>query len=224
MATVVFNANTQTIDFQVAIFERIAVALEKDGYAVIPNALPETISNSLLDYIAYADAQAHFHPAAVGRGTETIHSQFIRRDNISWIAEEEPYSKLWLDWSTELQRYLNRRLFLGLFSFESHIAHYQPGDFYKTHVDAFKGESNRVLSLVSYLNRGWEPDQGGELVIYAPNSNQELLRVTPNFGTLVIFLSEEFPHQVRTANRDRFSVAGWFRVNGSNTVQVDPPR
>lgn len=46
---------------------------------------------------------------------------------------------------------LNRHLLLGLFSFESHFTHYRAGDFYKQHQDAFKGQANRILSLVVYL-------------------------------------------------------------------------
>ncbi|WP_335340025.1 2OG-Fe(II) oxygenase [Sedimenticola selenatireducens] len=43
-------------------------------------------------------------------------------------------------------------------------------------------------------------------------------------GELAVFLSEEFPHEVLAADRDRYSVAGWFRVNGSINQQIDPPR
>ena len=117
----------------------------------------------------------------------------------------------------------SRRLFLGLFSFESHFSHYQSGDFYRKHLDAFKGEANRVLSLVTYLNRGWEPNQGGELVIYSPEDGTELVKVTPMFATLVLFLSEEFSHEVLPTARNRYSVAGWFRLNSSINQHIDPP-
>jgi SM-20-related protein len=109
--------------------------------------------------------------------------------------------------------YLNRRLFLGLFSFESHFSHYGKGDFYKKHQDAFKGKSNRKLSLVTYLNRHWQDSNGGELVIYTKNVSQPTIRVEPKFGTVVLFLSEDFPHEVLPCSADRYSVAGWFRVN-----------
>jgi len=35
---------------------------------------------------------------------------------------------------------------------------------------------------------------------------------------LVIFLSEEFPHEVLPANTHRYSIAGWFRVNNSRDI------
>lgn len=30
---------------------------------------------------------------------------------------------------------------------------------------------------------------------------------------MVVFLSEKFPHEVLKANRKRYSIAGWFRVD-----------
>ncbi|HZW25973.1 MAG TPA: 2OG-Fe(II) oxygenase [Gallionella sp.] len=39
--------------------------------------------------------------------------------------------------------------------------------------------------------------------------------VNPTFGTMIIFLSESFPHEVLVAHANRRSIAGWFRVSGS---------
>jgi SM-20-related protein len=39
--------------------------------------------------------------------------------------------------------------------------------------------------------------------------------VAPTFGTMIIFLSESFPHEVLRSNATRRSIAGWFRVSGS---------
>lgn len=202
-------------------FEQIAQALVDSGYVVLRRALPEPVSSCLVQ-LRDADPQ-RFYTAAVGRGREQNRNPDLRRDKIAWIEAGDPQAAPWLEWTSHLQTCLNRRLFLGLFSFESHLALYQPGDFYKTHLDAFRGQSNRVLSLVAYLNRDWQPEWGGELVIYSPESGAELCRVLPELGTLVLFLSEEFPHQVLPATRPRLSVAGWFRVNGSRAGQVDPP-
>jgi SM-20-related protein len=99
------------------------------------------------------------------------------------------------------------------------------GAFYKKHLDAFRGEANRVLSVLVYLNPGWLPEDGGELLIYSDTqANEVITRVTPAFGTVVVFLSEEFPHEVLLAKRPRYSIAGWYRVNNSTADKVDPPR
>jgi len=206
-----------------SLFECIAEGIESRGYIVLPAALPGPVADSLLHYLGRFQA-SHFHPARIGRGTEEARNRFVRRDRIAWMEAGDPDAEAWFDWTERLKNFLNRRLFLGLFSFESHFAHYAPGDFYKKHLDAFRGDANRVLTLVTYLNRGWEPDQGGELVLYAPDGGDEIGKVVPGFGTLVIFLSEEFPHEVLAAGRDRYSVAGWFRINSSINRQIDPPR
>lgn len=120
---------------------------------------------------------------------------------------------------------LNRELFLGLWDFECQVAHYQPGDFYRRHYDAFRGRSNRRVSVVAYLNGGWLPDQAGELAIYPDMETLEpALKVTPLMGTMVVFLSEDVPHEVLPAERDRYSVAGWFRVNDTLDNRLDPAR
>jgi len=36
-------------------------------------------------------------------------------------------------------------------------------------------------------------------------------------------LSEEFPHEVLIAKRDRYSIFGWFRLNNTMENSIDPP-
>jgi SM-20-related protein len=68
-----------------------------------------------------------------------------------------------------------------------------------------------VLSVVAYFNADWGVTDGGELVIYDAEGEQALQTVLPLAGTLVVFLSEEVPHEVCVARRDRYSIAGWYR-------------
>jgi SM-20-related protein len=53
---------------------------------------------------------------------------------------------------------------------------------------------------------------------------EPIARITPLMGSLVVFLSDRFPHEVTAASRLRYSIAGWFRVNASLGQQIDPPR
>lgn len=210
------QSGTATADYVVELdlFTAIARGIETQGFVVLPAVLPEVLCNSLLNYLAALEP-GQFHPAGVGRGAAQTRNQLVRRDHIYWIEEEHQGSRQWLEWATRLRLFLNRQLFLGLFSFESHFSIYQAGDFYRKHVDAFKGESNRVLSVVVYLNKGWEPGQGGELQLFKPDSSSELVRIVPSYGTLAVFLSEEFPHEVLPTRRERYAVAGWYRLNSS---------
>ena len=127
-----------------------------------------------------------------------------------------------MQWADALRLFLNRRLFLGLDTFESHFAHYAPGAFYRKHRDAFRdagapAATRRVLSVVAYVNAGWGAEDGGELVIYDDAGETPLQRVLPLAGTLVVFLSEDVPHEVCSARRDRYSIAGWYRVRATTS-------
>jgi SM-20-related protein len=78
--------------------------------------------------------------------------------------------------------------------------------------------------VVLYLNYGWQPDDGGEMLLYREDEAEPFARVLPDMGRIAVFLSEEFPHEVRAAQRDRYSIAGWYRINATTAERVDPPR
>ena len=204
------------------LFSLIANDIESQGYSIRSEALPVELAISLWSYLQTMETMK-FKSAGIGRGEGYLENEFVRSDEICWITGETEASKKWLDWTSNLQSFLNRRLFLGLFSFESHFSHYGPGDYYKRHYDAFRGEVNRILSVVVYFNTGWTSADSGELVLYKDDDDKEGIKVVPLLGTFVTFLSEEFPHEVLASNRDRYSISGWFRVNTSVTDRVDPP-
>lgn len=208
---------------QEAIFRRITEALTRDGFAIIADAVDPDLLAALRSCVEHLGSDA-FERAGIGRAQDQMHNDFVRRDEIHWLERSDPVEAQWLSWVDALRDHLNRRLFLGLFSYEAHFAHYAPGAFYKRHVDAFRGEANRVLSTVLYLNPGWQHADGGQLVLYAEEGNEALAKVNPDMGTLAVFLSEEFPHEVLPAARHRYSIAGWCRVNSSTAERVDPPR
>ncbi len=205
------------------LYDRLAEDIARQGYSVQPNALPDELSHALLMHCHQLQS-TQFEEAGTGRGQAYLRNEFVRKDEICWIHGDSDAGRQWLQWCEQLRQALNQALFLGLFSFESHFAHYRPGDFYKRHVDAFKGQANRMLSVVVYLNPGWTQNCGGELVVYQNEQDQTGLKVTPLMGTIVAFLSEDFPHEVLPAARDRYSIAGWYRVNGSSMDRADPPR
>ncbi|WP_343846340.1 2OG-Fe(II) oxygenase [Bowmanella denitrificans] len=190
---------------------------------VIPDLLPMGIAEALLLEVTEYNSQ-QFQQAGIGREQQQQQNQFVRTDEIRWLNGQSNAQQAFLATMEQLRLGLNRRLFMGLFDYECHFAHYGPGNFYKKHLDAFKGRTNRILSTVLYLNPGWTSEDGGELLMYEKRSKEAFLKITPLFGQMVVFLSERFPHEVLAAKRDRYSIAGWFRVNTSIGGAIDPAR
>ena len=135
-----------------------------------------------------------------------------RRDKIHWLDKDGGVQSEFLEFAKGLQEYLNKELYLGLSYYESHFAIYEKGDFYEKYLDAFKNSKNRVVTTVFYLNDDWKEDDSGELIVYDEDDNL-LTDVAPKSNTLVVFMSEKFPHEVKPANKKRYSIAGWFRVD-----------
>ena len=205
------------------VFARIIEALRNDGYIILNNVFAiEELQRLFIDIKATDGRQ--FHAAGIGREQERHVNDFVRRDRIRWLDRGHAPVVFYLDWAEQLRQRLNQELFLGLFDYECHYAHYPKGAFYKRHVDAFKGLSNRRLSTILYLNPSWQAGDGGELVMYAGEGQAVLETVSPAFGSMVLFLSEEFPHEVLPAKRSRYSLTGWFRINNTDSLNLDPPK
>lgn len=191
----------------------IARAIESNGWAV-QDAFIDTEIARVLRADAFARyTQGEFKPAAVGTGRQRAVRPDVRSDEIHWITEARaPALRAACERFEALRLTLNRELALGLFEHEIHYARYGPGAFYSRHVDRFSGDADRVLSTALYLNEAWTSQDGGALRLHfdgdsAPRTHD----ILPAAGRLVIFLSDEFAHEVLPASRDRFSLTGWFR-------------
>ncbi|SRR6056297_2277757 len=206
------------------LLDQAALALGRESWWSGAGLLNREQIDALVDELAELHAKDRLHRAGVGRDLDFQIDGDIRRDRIVWLNRQRPVQADFLDSMERLRLALNRTLFLGLFEFEAHFAHYPPGGFYKRHLDSFRGAANRVISVVFYLNRDWQPGDGGELVLYTEDETRELTIIEPRAGTLAMFLSEEIPHEVRPARTDRLSIAGWFRLNASINGQIDPAR
>lgn len=191
--------------------DRVAVAIERDGYAVQPGWLGAAHVSSLRARAAALDAAGQMQSAGVGRGGDHRADAAVRADRTGWLGDvPEDRAEVPLYAGLEvLRRALNRQLTLGLFSFEGHYAIYPPGGGYARHLDRFRDDDTRVLSCVLYLNDAWGVQDGGALRLHRPGASA--LDVLPQGGTLVTFLSACFEHEVLAARRERWSMAGWFR-------------
>lgn len=186
--------------------ERIAV----EGYQIFPAFLSAAWLSALNGEVDSWHSEGRFRPGAVGR--ERQQAPAIRQDSLAWwepTALTPIQSEVW-GALEQLKGEINQTLFLGLGPLEAHFALYAAGAFYARHFDAFAGERSRRLSLVLYINSGWQAEEGGELVLY-PKLAESPVIIKPLGGTLVLFLSEEIEHAVLPAVRERRSIAGWWR-------------
>jgi SM-20-related protein len=187
------------------------------GWSVCRLADPVMLA-ALCDEAVALWQEDELSPAGVGRAKDHDVVRRIRRDKTRWLDGSSPAQTAYLAFAEALRREVNYRLMLGLFAFEAHYAVYESGGFYKRHIDSFHGARNRMLSSVLYLNRDWDRSEGGLLRLYAPDSDRLVQEVVPEFGTLAVFLSEDIPHEVTPARRERFSIAGWHRCNDRSQV------
>jgi SM-20-related protein len=191
-------------------YDEIADALAGPGFIILDGVFSESLTRELVSLISIKDA--NLTRAGIGRNDKFQFNDSVRGDAIEWLEAGEPVVIEFLSAMEQLRLALNQRLYLGLQDYEAHFARYNPGAFYKKHRDAFRGKPGRKVSSVFYLNPDWDLAVGGELVLYDETGCDELVRVAPEYGRLVLFLSEDFPHEVLPAQRKRQSIAGWFRV------------
>jgi SM-20-related protein len=104
-------------------------------------------------------------------------------------------------------QYINQTLFLSLKDYEIHMTVYPVGSYYKRHLDQFKKDDHRRLSVICYLNEDWRDEHGGQLRIYLPGGPIDILPIS---GRIVCFRSDQLEHEVLPATRERFSLTGWM--------------
>ena len=178
------------------------------GAAVISDQAIKLV-NDLIDAKMSA---GEFVDAGIGKNTARQINDSIRRDMTLWISEEsdDPAVSFLMCMVEEFRRAVNRELFAGLEAFEGHLAVYPAGGFYKKHVDTFRNDDARQVSFILYLNEGWKVEDGGCLRLYTDNERFE--DIEPAAGTIVIFRSRDFAHEVLASNKERRSFTGWFKT------------
>jgi SM-20-related protein len=196
------------------IVERIA----EKGYAVIEHFLKQDQVKALVLQAQSLQSAGEMHKATTG--VEKVENASRRGDFIHWIeaSQASTAESVYLDKMHELQQVINQAFFLGLFEIESHFAIYPPGAGYQKHLDQFIGKEERKVSCILYLNDNWHSDDGGQLRMYLDKKeDKRFIDITPQAGTLVVFLSSDFLHEVLPAKRERMSITGWFRTRSLNT-------
>ena len=189
--------------------DAVAEQLRVHGFATAEQALPPDLL-ARLDRACHDSDEFPFVPAGMGRVGSRQPDAAVRGDVILWLEHAKEVDRAYLSLMETLRLALNERLYLGLANYQGHYAIYGSGTHYDKHRDSLTGQRNRLLSSVVYLNGAWAPADGGELLLYRADEPAVVARILPQPGLLVLFLSEEFPHEVLAATRARHSIAGWF--------------
>ncbi len=190
-------------------------AIEHRGWAVLPDFIGPAESIKLRDECEEFSRSSEFKRAGVGRGADTAIREDTRSDQIMWLEPSEAAieQQKYLAKLEDLRLAFNAQLYLGLFDFEGHFAYYPEGGFYKPHLDRHAGSSERVLTVILYLNENWQSGDGGELKLWrnSGEKNGPFEIIAPRLGTLVCFFSGDHWHEVLPAVKGRRSITGWFR-------------
>ncbi|MEA1604684.1 2OG-Fe(II) oxygenase [Pseudomonas spirodelae] len=196
---------------------RIIDDLAERGWSLQTHFIAPTLTLELAEECRKRAAAGLLVRAGVGRSALAVINEGLRGDHIQWLeAGQNPACDQYLALMDGLRQALNQALYLGLEDFESHFALYPPGAYYKRHLDRFRDDDRRAVSVVFYLNEQWQAEQGGELRLHlADGSHHDVLPVA---GSLLVFLSAEMPHEVLPATRERLSLTGWLRRRGSGPL------
>lgn len=198
-------------------FDLITDNIANQGYVIVPGFLPDDFIHALRDEALALHEAGRLKRATVGKAENNQLDNKVRGDLIHWL-EHTQASPVQREFSTvmeTLRESLNRHLFLGLFELENHFAIYPPGAIYNKHLDQFRGNEERQVTCILYLNEGWKAEYGGQLRLYLDGKEPEpYIDTVPLGGTLVAFLSGRFWHEVLPASQPRISLTGWFRKRG----------
>lgn len=181
--------------------------LAEFDYTVIDDFLPQSVLDSVEAEFERVEQAGALKAAKIGESSEEQRIAEIRSDYIHWLDRAsqttlEPF----FSGVDQLREELARAMYVSLLGYEFHLAKYPVGAFYKAHLDQFDRRDNRQLSLVIYLNKGWEPGDGGELKIHCENSEV----IAPLYNRAVLFRSATVLHEVLPALKPRRSLTGWL--------------
>lgn len=187
----------------------VADGLAENGFAVIDDFLSPQEVQSILQLDEFKNGLLQFKKAGIGKLQDKQINEAIRGDYIQWVdrASAQPSIQDYLTKLNELISFVNQNLFLSLKDYEVHMTIYPPGSYYKRHLDQFKKDDHRRLSVICYLNENWKEEEGGQLRIYLPEKHIDVLPVA---GRLVCFRSDQLEHEVLAATRPRLSLTGWI--------------
>ncbi|MFP5520129.1 MAG: 2OG-Fe(II) oxygenase [Bdellovibrionia bacterium] len=195
--------------------EQLQLFIEQ-GYVVVDDFLPEKQANQLSEQIDSLSELSALKPAAIGTRATHQANTSIRGDWTRWF-DEKPTLECEISFTQSLEhlrQQFNAELYTGCRRFECHYALYPPSTGYQKHYDNFKGTNSRAITFVYYLNDQWQNSDGGHLLLYSPENPEMILsKIEPLWNRLLLFKSQDFPHEVSPTFKNRKSITGWMRTD-----------
>jgi SM-20-related protein len=205
-----------------------AEGLAHDGFVVLDGFLGDDDARAVrVELEALLDRGA-FREARIGHGPSRQRAEGIRSERICWfnvdrtdvvVADHDrdagddddgvmpgPAVRRYLAALDVVRMAIARSCFPSLGHIELHAVCYEPGARYGAHLDTFRDDTRRVISVCDYLNEAWHDDDGGFLRLHT----QPTRDLAPRFDRLVIFRSGTMLHEVLTVRRRRLSMTGWM--------------
>jgi len=198
--------------------------LSSKGYVIVENFLPDSLQEALRLDVQYLRQKSKFNVARIGQdATNTLNTNirvvetcFLGQNKLVDVPNDSR-SKLY-DVLESLRQDLPQPLDVNLSEFL--YAYYPSGGFYRRHRDALPGSASvlRNFSLLMYLNKDWKEEDGGELRMHMDSGGDEVpsgeepnyIDVAPKGGTLILFNSDQVPHEVLDTKSERVAIVGWY--------------
>ncbi|QDW24226.1 2OG-Fe(II) oxygenase [Pedobacter sp. KBS0701] len=193
------------------IFDCLIDSFIEDKVGIADGFLSVSLSDHLRENLITLFENKKLLNAGVGNDVIVNQDKLIRSDVICWLdrKHDNQYENDFFDLIDGFVAYLNCTCYTGITGYEFHYTLYEPGAFYKKHIDQFQNNGSRQYSMIMYLNAGWKTEDGGELRIYHTDEEQN---IAPNSGKSVFFKSSDLAHEVLLTNKQRMSITGWLKI------------
>ncbi|MBC7389987.1 MAG: 2OG-Fe(II) oxygenase [Opitutaceae bacterium] len=191
-------------------FETLVNGYIEENVGIADHFLSDNLATHLKTNLLALYVEKLFTSAGVGNAEKLIQDKTVRSDEIYWLNRkgDNQFENEFFVQIEGFIRYLNMNCYAGIQDCEFHYSLYEPGSFYKRHLDQFQNNSNRKFSMISYLNEDWTEADGGQLMIHQAGADQ---KIDPTSGKMVFFKSDELLHEVLVTNKQRMSVTGWLK-------------
>lgn len=193
------------------IFDCLIDSFIEDKVGIAENFLDVSLAANLKNNLTRLFENKALLNAGVGNSALVNQDKLIRSDVIYWLdrKHQNKHENDFFDLMDKFVLYLNQTCYTGITGYEFHYTLYEPGTFYKKHIDQFQNNGSRQYSMIMYLNADWSMEDGGELRIYHQNEEQD---IAPKNGKSVFFRSSDLAHEVLLTNKQRMSITGWLKI------------